>query len=30
MYHLTTALIYNASSVKAEQAPKSYQDIAQP
>ena len=30
MYHLTTALIYNASSVKAEQAPKSYQDLLSP
>jgi iron(III) transport system substrate-binding protein len=30
MYHLTTALIYNTSSVKAEQAPKSYQDLLSP
>ena len=30
MYHLTTALIYNTSSVKADQAPKSYQDLLSP
>jgi iron(III) transport system substrate-binding protein len=30
MYHLTTALIHNTSSVKAEQAPKSYQDLLSP
>jgi iron(III) transport system substrate-binding protein len=30
MYHLTTALIYNTNSVKAEQAPKSYQDLLSP
>ena len=30
MYHLTTALIYNTSSVKGEQAPKSYQDLLSP
>ena len=27
MYYLTTALIYNTNSVKAEQAPKSYEDL---
>lgn len=27
MYHLTTALIYNTTSVKPEQAPKSYDDL---
>jgi iron(III) transport system substrate-binding protein len=27
MYYLTTALIYNTKSVKAEQAPKSYDDL---
>src|SRR5215510_10718747 len=30
MYHLTTALIYNTSSVKAEQAPKSYEELLSP
>ncbi len=30
MYYLTTALIYNANSVKAEQAPKNYDDLLQP
>ena len=30
MYYLTTALIYNANAVKAEQAPKSYDDLLQP
>ena len=30
MYHLTTALIYNTSSVKSEQAPKSYEDLLNP
>jgi iron(III) transport system substrate-binding protein len=29
MYSLTTALIYNTNSVKAEQAPKSYDDLLQ-
>jgi iron(III) transport system substrate-binding protein len=27
MYYLTTALIYNTNSVKAEQAPKNYEDL---
>ena len=27
MYYLTTALIYNTSSIKPEQAPKSYEDL---
>ena len=30
MYHLTTALIYNTSLVKPEQAPKSYEDLLSP
>lgn len=30
MYHLTTALIYNSNSVKADQAPKSYDDLLAP
>ena len=30
MYHLTTALIYNTSAVKADQAPKSYDDLLTP
>ena len=30
MYFLTTALIYNTQSVKAEQAPKSYEDLLSP
>ncbi|HEY7322259.1 MAG TPA: extracellular solute-binding protein [Candidatus Binatia bacterium] len=30
MYHLTTALIYNTTSVKGEQAPKSYEDLLSP
>jgi iron(III) transport system substrate-binding protein len=30
MYHLTTALIYNTSSIKAEQAPKSYEELLSP
>jgi len=30
MYYLTTALIYNTKSVKAEQAPKSYDDLLSP
>ena len=30
MYHLTTALIYNANAVKPEQAPKSYEDLLSP
>jgi iron(III) transport system substrate-binding protein len=30
MYHLTTALIYNTSSIKPEQAPKSYEDLLGP
>src|SRR5215475_9884197 len=30
MYHLTTALIYNTTSIKAEQAPKSYDDLLNP
>jgi len=30
MYHLTTALIFNTSSVKPEQAPKSYEDLLAP
>jgi iron(III) transport system substrate-binding protein len=30
MYHLTTALIYNSNAVKAEQAPKSYEDLLAP
>ena len=30
MYYLTTALIHNTSSVKPEQAPKSYDDLLQP
>jgi iron(III) transport system substrate-binding protein len=30
MYHLTTALIHNVNSVKAEQAPKSYDDLLAP
>jgi iron(III) transport system substrate-binding protein len=30
MYHLTTALIHNVNSVKAEQAPKSYEDLLAP
>src|SRR5262245_8999303 len=30
MYDLTTALIYNTSSVKAEQAPKSYEELLSP
>ena len=29
MYHLTTALIYNTTQVKAEQAPQSYDDLLQ-
>lgn len=30
MYHLTTALIYNSNAVKAEQAPKNYEDLLTP
>ncbi len=30
MYHLTTALIYNTSLIKPEQAPKSYEDLLSP
>src|SRR3989442_14705267 len=30
MYHLTTALIYNTSYIKPEQAPKSYEDLLGP
>jgi iron(III) transport system substrate-binding protein len=30
MYYLTTALIYNTNSVKAEQAPKSYEELLSP
>ena len=30
MYYLTTALMYNSSAVKAEQAPKSYEDLLSP
>src|SRR5215475_12155770 len=30
MYHLTTALLYNTNLVKAEQAPKSYDDLLNP
>ncbi len=30
MYHLTTALIYNTTQVKAEQAPQSYEELLQP
>jgi iron(III) transport system substrate-binding protein len=30
MYYLTTALMYNTSAVKAEQAPKSYEDLLSP
>ena len=30
MYYLTTALIYNTKALKAEQAPKSYDDLLQP
>jgi iron(III) transport system substrate-binding protein len=30
MYHLTTALIYNSNAVKAEHAPKSYEDLLAP
>ena len=30
MYYLTTALIYNSNSIKAEQAPKSYDELLSP
>ena len=30
MYYLTTALIYNTNSIKAEQAPKSYDELLSP
>jgi iron(III) transport system substrate-binding protein len=30
MYHLTTALIYNTSSIKPEQAPRSYEELLNP
>ena len=30
MYHLTTALLYNSSSLKPDQAPKSYDDLLAP
>jgi iron(III) transport system substrate-binding protein len=30
MYYLTTALIYNSNLIKAEQAPKSYEDLLNP
>jgi iron(III) transport system substrate-binding protein len=30
MYYLTTALIYNSNSIKAEQAPKTYDDLLNP
>ncbi len=30
MYHLTTALMYNTTAVKADQAPKSYEELLSP